>query len=365
MNRDELRELRKNGAFPCISILLPTHRDYIKTGEDRIRLKNLVGQARERLHSELPRSEADGLVKKLEDLCDGLDFRYMEDGLAILLNRNVSKVYPLPFQVPERVVVDRTFHVREILRATHRSQQYGVLILSDKRCHFLRGHGETLRQVEEGGFPHAMTGPGADEPLPGGKGINRSAYLDDRRRQFYKTVQESLQKLLYSRPLPLVLFGAEKEVALFRDLAGPTHLAELIVGVVPGSHEKSTASELARRAWPLMKQHLDEKARACLETFKSVYHHEHRGAMGLEAVWRRAREGRIHTLLVEESFEQPARIDEDLQSIRSLEEPSRPSDVEDAVDDVVETVITHGGRVVFCEEGTLGDYGRIGAILRG
>jgi len=38
--------------------------------------------------------------------------------------------------------------------------------------------------------------------------------------------------------------------------------------------------------------------------------------------------------------------------------------IDDAVDELLETVLQKGGRVVFVDDGTLNQHGRIAAILR-
>ena len=81
-------------------------------------------------------------------------------------------------------------------------------------------------------------------------------------------------------------------------------------------------------------------------------------------VWHTAQEGRGSTLIVETGFHYPARLDETGQFLIPAEDPTAPDVIDDAVDNVIETVMSKGGKVVFVDDGVLEQYQHIAMILR-
>jgi hypothetical protein len=67
---------------------------------------------------------------------------------------------------------------------------------------------------------------------------------------------------------------------------------------------------------------------------------------------------------VEQSFEYPARLDEDSQNLIPAEDVTAPDVIDDAVDEIIEFVIGMGGKVTFMEDGQLEEHQRIALILR-
>ena len=81
-------------------------------------------------------------------------------------------------------------------------------------------------------------------------------------------------------------------------------------------------------------------------------------------VWRLAHQGRGRLLLVEEDFHFPARVDESGQHITQADDATAPDVIDDAVDEIIETVLAKQGEVVFVENGSLQEHQRIVLILR-
>ena len=86
-------------------------------------------------------------------------------------------------------------------------------------------------------------------------------------------------------------------------------------------------------------------------------------AGGIHEIWPLAHDGRIATLVVENDYTMPARIDHNNQ-LHPADDPERPDVNDDIVDDTIEFVLHHGGRAVIVNNGTLRDHQRIAAILR-
>jgi ribosomal protein L30E len=296
----------------------------------------------------------------LEALAAEIDYNYALDGLALFVNQELGQKFYLPFPVKERVVVDQTFATRDLVYALNRSSRYWVLVLSEQTTRLYEGWRDTLLEVARGDFPMAYEGPGATEPMPGGRGVNKSAYRDERHRQFFRQVDAAFEQIAKADPLPLVVAGVDRYLAFFNEVSSNTHL---IAATLRGNHDKTPAHELARLVWPLMQEHLARQRREVLQELDAAVS-AGKYASGIDAAWRLAQEGRGAVLVVEENFHYPARLDVSGLRLTPVSELAGPEVFDDAVDELIETVLGKSGKVVFVEDGALAGHQRLAMILR-
>lgn len=360
MNRLDLHVLQQIKNKTCVTITLPTHRAAPENKQDPIRLKNLVKQAMERLADGALSGDLDALKKQLDQLMDDLDYRNMQDGLALFASPDFSRAIYLPFVLKERVVVGDSFFTRDLVFAMNRTPRFWVLVLSEKPTRLYEGLRNELTEVQDGGFPLIHEGPGGEEPLPGGFGIQKSAYRDERHRQFFRQVDEALKPFLATDPLPLVAVGVDRYLAFFDEV---TSNKDSILTTLKGSHDKTSPYELAKLIWPLVEDSLNQtRTRIVSELEKAISERKFVSTVG--EVWRLANEGRGRILLVEEGFHFPARIDETGRTLIPDDNTDAQDVMEDAVDRIIETVLEKQGQVVFMDDGQLELHRRIALILR-
>jgi hypothetical protein len=360
MNRQDLLKLQAITGYPALTITLPTHRTAPDNQQDPIRVRNLVNAATERLLGEFSRREIEPLLNNLQAVVNDINYRHTLDGLVIFANAEMAEKHYLPFTLDERVVVGDTFLTRDLVFALNRTPRYWVLVLSEQPTRLFEGTRDTLVEVQGGGFPLEHEGPGGASALPGGFGVNVSAIRDERHRQFFRAVDEALAARLAADPLPIVLVGVDRWLAFFEEV---TAHKEAILATVHGSHDKSSPAELAALVWP--------PAEAALAAARQKYMDELGAAVGQQRVaatvgevWRKANEGRGRLLLVEEDFHFPGRLDESGVHLLATGDGAAEATIDDAVDQIIETVLSKGGRVVFTPNDQLADFQRIALILR-
>ncbi len=132
--------------------------------------------------------------------------------------------------------------------------------------------------------------------------------------------------------------------------------------MVAGSHDNPQPSALGKLTWPVFQAGATlKRTRALVRLDEAVSANRH--ASGIDQVWRAAFEKRCQTLLVETGFSHPADVDE--LGDRLLPYSGRgASALDDAVDELIEKVLTDGGDVFFYERGALDLHQRIAAVLR-
>lgn len=360
MNKHDIDLLQKISGYPALTITLPTHRTSPENRQDPIRVSNLVSEAHERLLAEFPKREVEPLLTRLDKLVETIDYRYTLDGLALFVNRDFARAFFLPFSLKERVAVDETFLTRDLVFAMNRTPRYWLLALSEQPTRLFEGSRKTLTEVKEEGFPLKHTGPGGELPLPGGFGVKKSQYRDERHRQFFRQVDAALRPFLLDDPLPLIVVGVDRYLAFFKEVSDHKNA---ISATLEGSHDSTPEHELGELVWPVVKQALAEDRQKYLDELDQAVG-ERKFVSTIGEVWRMAVAGRGRLLLVEEDYHYPARVDESGLHIEPAEEIADPDVLDDAVDEVINTVLDKGGKVVFLENGQLEAHSRISLILR-
>jgi hypothetical protein len=360
MNLTDIQLLQSIRGYPALSILLPTHRTFPDNKQDPIRVRRLVTEATNRLLGQFSKREVEPLLMRLEAIAGEIDYRYTLDGLAIFVNADFARKFYLPFPVQERIAVDESFATRDLVHAMNRMSRYWVLALSEQPTRLYEGVREILVEITERGFPMVHTGPGGEAPLPGGPGVRRSAIQDEYHRQFFRSVDRSFGAFAAEEPLPLAVVGVDRYQAFFDEVSQHKNL---IAATITGSHDKTSAHELGKLVWPEVKAYLTEQRNKVLDELGAALSAQ-RSVSTIGEVWRLARDGRGATLIVEEDFHFPARVDASGRHLEPVDDPNLPDVMDDAVDDLIETVLQKGGRVVFVDNGALDVHQRIALILR-
>ncbi|MFQ3663252.1 MAG: hypothetical protein SNJ69_12750, partial [Chloroflexaceae bacterium] len=210
-----------------------------------------------------------------------------------------------------------------------------------------------------------MSNPNVSSGRPGPKdvSINYSLLRDEYSRAFFRDVDKALGPFMTADPLPLALAGVDRNIAFFREV---TSYPNQIIATLTGNYDATSGHDLGKLVWPLVRESLDARRMAIFSELNAAVGAQ-RSASTIGEVWRFAHEGRGATLVVEESYHEPALIDpSDITGSIQLNpgELVGPEALDDAVDAVIVKVLEKGGRVVFVDDGTLPQHGRIALILR-
>lgn len=358
----ELNILLETRGYPAVSILCPIFRAYPESRQNGVRLQNLLRSATARLLEEFPLDEVSPLVRRLETSVANVDLRSCLDGIAIYANAEWGTVVHLPLRVRERVVVDETFATRDLVLALRRRPRYRVLALGERITRLYEGVGDGLSQVSQGRFPFGLNFDPDDRGRPprGDRGMDSTGAAAERRRHGVRTVDEVLAELNSIDPLPLIILGSRRALAAF-DEVSRSRLP--VVATVALAEDSPSPDQIAERVEPLIREWTRSQEAELLRTLEDA-RWAGRTITGVQQVWTAARQGRVHSLLVEEGFHYPARVDPDGSRLTAAEDATAPDVIDDAVDELIEEALGKGGRVALVDDGALGDYARVAAILR-
>lgn len=355
MKRSDVRRLQAVREYPSITITLPTNRTSPDNQQDPIRLKNLVSEAINRLQGESSKRDVANVVERLQSLADEYDPERGMDGLALFVNSTVQEAYVLPFSPPERVAIDETFLTRDLVFTLNRSPRYRALLLSEQGTRLFEGIRENLHEVRDGKFPFDLGGPGGASKLPGGHGVNPSARRDASHEHYFQEIDQEVADISKDDRLPLVVVGVERYLSHYNEV---TQLGDDIIATVNGNYDHFEAPQVGELAWPAVEEGMAKLREGALDQLDAAIGAK-KFASSIGQIWQAANEGRGELLLVEQGYYQAARVSVDGTSLTLVDDPTPPDVLDDAVDEIIEMVISKGGRVRFVDDGALEAHERI------
>ncbi|MBM4158315.1 MAG: hypothetical protein FJ216_05985 [Ignavibacteria bacterium] len=357
ISRTYLKKIHTVNEYPCISVIMPAHRNFPDNQQDPIRLKNLITTAKNRLLSEFNKKDIEDILKELDELEDKIDFKYTLDGLALFVSRKKKFILNLPFKLKEKVIIDRDFHTRDLVFAMNRTQPYWFLLIGEKISKLYYCILDNFEEINEEGFPFE------NKILKKDSG---KEHFDDRKtmnveriKNYFRQTIKLLNKI-NSGGYPLFIAGINRNLSIFKDVAKNQIN---ILDEFSGNYEKLSSKELGDKFWPFIKKNFDKIRKQIFIDFENAKS-TRKYVSGIDEVWKVTNEGRGETLIVEEDFSYPAKLGKHGYQLVPTKIDIGEEIFDDAVDEIIENIIMKGGKVRFVKTGALKDYGRIALMLR-
>jgi hypothetical protein len=347
-------DLIRNATYPSITVSMKTHRTAPGVTQDPILLKNLRNELADRLHSEMDKRAADQWLKRFDSFIQIIDHQNNLDGLGIFLGEKVGMIKRFPFDLPNRVVVDKNFATRDIIVGINKSLRYYVLTLSKEKADIFEASEDTFGEnAELEGFP-------MENPRIAANTLEKSfSDTEDRyTEEFFREVDEALDKVMRQEPLPIVIVGVRR----IRDyFLKKTRHGQNIIAQLDGSRSSDNASVWLNEIWKEVGKSMREQKISRLNALKNGISPEKISSI-VSDIYKLARQGRVAHLVTQKEYRQPARFHEG--NIQLIDRPEFASDYDDVIDEIAEQTLLHGGMVEFINNGETHFDKPITAILR-
>ncbi len=337
MNRATLNELQRQRSYPSITVLVNTTPGATLSPSETDAAIRLACHADTRLDGDVSDPLRNTLITRLTDLIHEQTNERSAHALALCVSADYTAAVRLGRNVTERVIIDDTFATRDLVADLNRTALYRVITISERTTRLLIGDRQRLVEQRDNTWP-----------------LTRDD--DQTHTSWTRDIAHHLRTEQTTHPLPTIIAGVQRSI---RNLT--PNLFDTI-GIIPGNHDRSSWMELHNAAWPLVTDWLrTDTARAMqqLDHARST----NRYAGGIHEIWPLAHDGRIATLIVEDTYTLPARIDHNNQLHPTTDRDS-PDVNDDVIDDTIETVLQHGGNTIIVNHDTLRDHQHIAAILR-
>jgi len=348
-------------AFPAISILMPTHTFDAGITTFRERISHLARSVEQQLLNSYSKKKSENLMNRLHQAINGIDLSSTGAGIAVYVSDNIGKIFHLPFSVTEKVVVDTSFEVRDLLYSAKINKSYMLALISRNEVRTLLGYGKSLVTVDFKGMPDNLKDVSTQHSLPGWDYMDKKAYEETNVNKFIHFIDETIHSELKGTNMPIIVFGDSKILGLYKKTS---KFSTEILDFIEGNYEHATKKELLKKIEPVLKKFGEVEENLALKELESAVG---KGlvASGTAQVWRVAAEARGRILLVEKEFRESARLGTDGFTLLIDDEvDNSPNKIEDAVDDIIEMVLKNKGDVVFVSDGALADFQRIAIINR-
>jgi hypothetical protein len=363
---------------PFISLYQETHKHFPENKKDLIVFKNVLKDVFSSLEKTFDKRDVDVLMKPLREIAmDKELWDHMEEGLAILANRNDCVIYRLQESVETKAIVANSFHIKPLIKLFQSVDRYHILALTTKSFKLYQGNQFDLKEVRldpsikvdihdvlgeqhtDAYLTHGTYGgPGQNTNIYHGHVCDKAESEKDIEKYFRYVDDVILSHYSKPRKLPLILLAVKEHHGAFMKISNNPYLMNEGIKTSPSA---LTESEIRKSVWDVVEPVYKQKIDYYQKSFEQAY------ANGLAAIdvnelVKRSVTGRIETLFVEANHVIPGTIDPVTQEItyRKITDPG----VDDILDDLAQRVLANKGNVFVLEKEHMPHGSSVAGIYR-
>ncbi|HVM86909.1 MAG TPA: hypothetical protein VMT76_01890 [Puia sp.] len=350
---EEERQLMKEAVVPTVSIILPFEPKMSLKTELDYKLKVYVKNIEKELYGNYPAEKVEEVMERLQYIVHHLNYNTHKKSIAIFASPVVGKVFYLDVPVEEKIAIDATFEIRDLIYNKKQIREFLVLVLSAKSSRMYLS-GNSKFQLIKSNIPDTSYAYERDMP-------ERVPHFDDphavkeiQADKFLLHMDQGLSQILKAYPLPVFIMGAEKIIGHFKKI---TDNEKNIIGYIHGNYEERTDDELQSLIQPYIADWTDIKQRDILKRIAEAKD-ESKLASGIKEVFDAASHKNCRLLILEKDFRYPlhkAGVGE--RSV--MTEAVHSFYIHDVVGDVIEKVLDNGGDVELVDKDLLKNEGHI------
>jgi len=355
----EIREIMEAIHYrPALSIILPIEPHISLKAEMNHMLKIATDKAEQELQQYYPAEECQLILARLRHITADLDIPVKKKGIAIYISPLFEKVFYLDSPVEEKLIVDESFEIRDLLYSAKEDIKFILLILSGLESKVFLGDSTALTPLKSN-IPESIYAYVTDTSERVSNFSDMAEHKHIVIDKFLHHIDEELGNLINKYHLPVLVLGAEKIIGQFKKLSKHT---TSVIDYIDGNYESFTATELRElinpyiAAWKVKSQNdLPGRMEEAAGQYLLV--------TGIKQVWKDAHNGKGKLLVVEKNYRFAAQHGPEPDIIEPATEPyDHFLSIRDAVDDVMEKVLADGGDVAFAEDGALDRFDHIALI---
>lgn len=343
---------------PAVSIIMPFEPKMSVKAELLEQLKLATDQVEREIRENYTSDLAQLVILKLRNIIKNINFSTFKKSIAIYVSPVFEKVLYLDIAVQQKIIVDESFEIRDLVYTKKEMHKYLVLVLSGRSSKVFIGNTTTFIKIKSNVsyyIPVLENNPPERVANFSDPNQRREVIL----KKFLYQTDNELKLLLQLYTFPVFVIGVKKVLGYFKDL---TKNEKSIVGYIHGNYEDATEEELRQ----ILKPYVNDWKKVKMEDLRNQLEKAAdtgRLAVGMRDVWKQASHNRGRLLVVEKNFMYAAEHGGAGDEIYNVEDPvNKFSYIKDAVDDVIEKVLEQGGDVEFVDEGMLSNYQHVALI---
>ncbi len=353
----EIKELMEVVHYrPAISIILPFEPKMGLKEELTYSLKIAAAKAEQQLMENYPDDIISLVMQKIRNCIKNLNFNTHKKSIAIYVSPVFEKVLYLDMAVEEKIIVDESFEIRDLVYSKKQLHKYLVLMLSAKQISLYLGNSETFANIISTTSVHSVINEVSERVANFSDMSERKEIIMNK---FLLSIDNTLNIILNAYRLPLFVLGTERILGHFKSL---TKHGTAVIEYIQGNYEDATPQELKDIIAPHITDWKAIIQRDLLNKLEEAADKK-KLAVGIKNVWREAMHNKGRLLAVEKNYMYAAAHGRSDDSIDEITPPyNKFSYIKDAVDDIIEKVLENGGDVEFTDEDILKDYQHIALV---
>jgi Bacterial archaeo-eukaryotic release factor family 7 len=323
--------------------------------EDKIRLKNLVQQARQRLVEEaVDPSLARTLLSPIEQLPSESDWRHRSEGLAAFASSEIFRSVQMPIACPELAVVGDHFHLRPLLPLLEFNRRYFLLGLTKDSADLFEASQDFLgerhlpemapiaidgkdRPFQHHSFHAPSQGHGSTgEAVFHGQGGPADRENADLLNFFKRQVEPAVAAELRDQKGPLVLACDDRLAPIYRTANTYPYLADVHIS---GSPVERDEKELCTRGWHAVEPLFAERQTIARDRFETLTGSS-RTSIAITNILDAAADGRVEMLLVSKDTDSAILTASDAELTDEMRQ----------IEQAIEQTLLHDGDVLAIDE---------------
>jgi hypothetical protein len=331
-----------------ISVFTPFNPKLLGRSAIELQLQSLIQKVEQKLSEFCTPAEGAPLIDRLKSFMAKLDFATYKQSVGIFISKSIAKAYYLDIPLTEKIIIDGSFEIRELVKSKADAHKYLVLVLSSSRSRVFLGNSCDFRRIafNTSEFASAYKNDIAERVANFTDIAQRKEVVLDK---FLHHIENGLGIVLNSYNLPLFVMGSEKVMGHFKNI---THFRTHIVEYIPGNFDACTDAGIQRAIQPYVADWKKVQQQDIMHRLDDAAS-AHKIAMGINEVYEQAAHKRGKLLVVEKDYTY-----QNLANNNNGE-----SHIKDTVDEAIESVLQNGGDVEFVDAGLLEKYDHIALTL--
>jgi hypothetical protein len=342
--------------FPAVSIILP----FNPKMDSKRALNNSLRMAAHKvvndLYKNFRRDISTLVVQKLESLFSTLNFSTNRVSIAIYVSPVFEKVLYLNFPVEERIVVDDSFEIRDLLYSKKDLHEYLALLLSNDECRIYIGAPNGFVKILSNTTQSPYLREATAQLASGGESSQRKEIKTDKFLHYNDKLLDIILKVYH---LPLFVLGNETITAQFKNL---TKHSPAVIEYLNGNYETANSEQLMEIMYPHIVNWKKVKQNQLVNQLKEAACKKQL-VTGLNNVCDESMKYRGQLLVVEKNYVYNSE-NNDIKKV--FGKPIKPynnfSCIKNKLDEIIEKVFETGGDVALVDREVLGCYDHIALI---
>jgi Bacterial archaeo-eukaryotic release factor family 3 len=214
----EIREVMNAVSYlPSVSLIMPFEPKMNLKTELSYKLKMAADKIALQLTENYEPEKTKAVLDKLNSLLSGLNYNTYKKSIAVFVSPVFEKVYYLDIPVEEKIIIDESFEIRDLVYSKKQLHKYLILILSAEWTKIFLGNSKEFIRLKST-TPDNVNAIWNQEPERVANFSDPSSRKELMLNKFLKYTDEGLGMILKATPLPVFVLGTERTAGHFKKL---------------------------------------------------------------------------------------------------------------------------------------------------